>query len=201
MRTQRILLVLVLLLFLATKVGSVEGSLPLGVSFVSPNGQYSVQLEEINGAPHFVITERGTSREDNSIRMPTLLLYLHWAGDSKSFVTVEHIAKGSRGRVVYLEADKWKYVEVDPPFEGKTYHKVINLQLGSDSVHYKFVVTPLTSSWMPIEDRFCDFDVSLKTGKTSNVKWSHVSDVASLANLMQNPVYLPAMDYKGPFER
>src|SRR5438094_6209041 len=120
MNTHRILLsILVLLPWLESKAAFTEGALPLGVLFVSPDGQYSVQLEEIDRAPHFLIKTMATGQVDNSIVMPTRLLYLHWAANSKSFVTVEHIAKGSRGRVIYLEADKWRNVTGVPPLEAK----------------------------------------------------------------------------------
>jgi hypothetical protein len=128
--------------------------------------------------------------------MPTLVLYLHWVANSKAFVTVEHIAKGSYGRVVYLTGDKWKDVEVSPPLEGKKDSMVINLQLGTDNVHYKFAVTRLAPDWTPSDYSFCDLDVSLVTGKVSNVKWTHISE-AELAAIPgpDKPVCVPAMQH------
>ena len=68
---------------------------------------------------------RDARRADDSIQ-GTGPLYLHWAADSKSFVTVEHISKGSYGKVVYLADDRWLSVEVKPSFKGKMADKVIN---------------------------------------------------------------------------
>ena len=192
---------LLLLLSLGSTARSAEGPLPLGVGFPSPDGRYSVHVEEIDKLPHFVIVETGTGRVDKSIVMPTRLLYLHWAADSHAFVIVEHITQGSCGRLVYLQGDTWKDAQVDPPFPGMMFHTVVNLCLTLSSVHYKFVVTPLTSNWIRGEDRICDLDVSLNTGKMSNIKWSPVRDLASLAKLMRNPMYFPPMDYHGPRER
>ncbi len=197
----RVVLPLMLLICLQNNPAFAEGSVPLGVKFFSPDRRYSVQLEDIDGLPHYVIKTNKTGEVDNSIVMPTLLLYLHWAANSKSFVAVEHIVKGSLGRVIYRRGNKWTDVEVGPPSEGMMFKAVIYLKLGVDRVHYKFAATRLTDNWKPVDYRFCDLDVSLETGKTFDVQWTPVNDAAFLANLKQNPVYLPPMDYKGPRER
>lgn len=162
-----------------------------GVSVVSPNARYCVQLEVIDGLLRFVIKDSKTERTDDSIES-TGPLYLHWATNSKSFVTVEHISKGSYGRLVYLADDRWLSVPVKPPFKGKMNYGVINLQLETDHVHYRFTVTKLSDDWMPIDNSFCDLDVALETGEVSNVKWTSVSE-AELANIPGEPMYVPTM--------
>jgi hypothetical protein len=192
--SRTLLLVSVLLTWLAWPSFADKG-VPLGVSFVSPDGQYSVQLQELVMIPHFVIKNMGTEEVDSSLVMPTLLFYLHWAANSKSFVTVEHTAKGSYGRVVYLAGDKWKDLKVVPPFEGRMDAAVIKLQLGMDSVHYKFAVRTLARDWTPIDYWFCDLDVNLGAGKVSNVKWTPTSQAAWAATLWpRKPLYLPPME-------
>jgi hypothetical protein len=63
-----------------------------------------------------------------------------------------------------------------------------------DSVHYKFAVTKLARDWTPIDYLFCDLDVSLVTGKVSNVKWTHISEAElAAAPGPDNPVCLPPM--------
>jgi hypothetical protein len=193
MNTNRLLLLLLLLVpWLANS--SFAEPIPVRASFVSPNGRYCVQLEEIDRLPHFVIKDLETGQTDDSIVMPTLVLYLHWAANSRAFVTVEHIAKGSYGRVVYLTGDKWNDVEVGPPLEGKKDAMVTKLQLGTDTIHYKFAVTKLAPNLAPIDYSFCDLDVSLVTGKVSSVKWTHISEAEwAAAPGPDNPVCLPAM--------
>jgi len=194
MNTNRLLLLLLVLAPWLANSSFSDEPIPIGSSFVSPNDRYCVQLEEIDRLQHFVIKDLETGQTNDSIVMPTLVLYLHWAANSKAFVTVEHITKGSYGRVVYLTGDKWNDVEVSPPLEGKKDAMVINLQLGTDNVHYKFAVTSLAPDWTPIDYSFCDLDVSLVTGKVSNVKWTHMSE-AEWAAIPgpDDPVCAPAM--------
>jgi hypothetical protein len=72
--------------------------------------------------------------------------------------------------------------------------KIIDLKLGTDSVHYKFAVTKLAPDWTPIGYWFCELDVSLGTGKVSNVKWTPISQEDEREALEHDPVYLPPME-------
>ena len=164
-----------------------------GVGFVSPNGRYCVQLEVTDGFLRFVIKDTKTERVDDSIQS-TGPLYLHWASNSKSFVTVEHISKGSYGRVVYLADDRWLSAQIEPPFEGKKDFNVINLQLEPDRVHYKFAVTKLSDDWTPVDHSFCALAVSLTTGKVIDVNWTAASET-ELVNMPgpDEPVCVPPM--------
>jgi hypothetical protein len=182
-----------LLLWLITPSSAEEAVLP-GVSFLSPNGRYCVQLEVIDRSLRFVIKDTETGRIDDSI-LSTGPLYLHWSANSMSFVTVEHISKGSYGRVVYLEGDKWMNAEVNPPFKGKMDYLVINLQLDKDGVHYKFAVTKLAPDWTPIDYWLCDLDVNLRGGKISDAKWTPLSQAEWAATPgPDNPVCQPPME-------
>jgi hypothetical protein len=193
MNANRFLLVISMLFLWLIKLSSAEEAVLPGVSFLSPNGRYCVQLEVIDGSLRFVIKDTETGRIDDSI-MSTGPLYLHWAANSRSFVTVEHTSKGSYGRVVYLAGDKWLNVEVKPPFEGEMHARVIDLQLGIDSVHYKFAVTKLAPDWTPIDYLLCDLDVGLGIGKLSNIKWTPTSHGALATTLWPHePVYMPPM--------
>src|SRR5207248_4264685 len=160
----RIPLLLWALLVSSAVAGAADKLVLRGASFVSPNGRYCVQLyfEE-----SFLIRDTATGRVDTSIAS-TGVLYLHWATNSGSFVTVEHIAHGSYGRVVYLDHGQWNSVEVNPPSPSKQNATAINLEVRSDRVHYKFVVEILGSDWEPINYQFCDLDGTLQTGKISN---------------------------------
>jgi len=193
MNTTRLLLAIAMLLSgLVTPTFAEKVVLP-GDSFTSPDGRYCVQLDVTDGLLHFLIKDTKTERIDDSIQN-TGPLYLHWATDSKSFVTVEHISKGSYGRLVYLGKDRWLSVQVEPPFKGKMDYNVVNLQLEPNRVHYKFAVTKLSEDWTPIDYSFCDIDVNLATGKASNVRWIPASE-AELANAPgpDDPVCIPPM--------
>jgi hypothetical protein len=193
MNTSRLLQVILILLWCLIEPGFTEDFVAPGVGFVSPNGQYCVQLEVIDGILRLIIKDTKTQRVDDSIQS-TGPLYLHWAADSKSFVTVEHISKGSYGKVVYLADDRWLSVEVKPPFKGKMDYEVINLQLKSDRVHYKFAVTKLSEDWTPIDHSFCELEVTLANGKVTAAKWTSASE-AELVNMPgpDKPVCVPSM--------
>jgi hypothetical protein len=182
-----------MLLLALIKASLAKETVPPGVGFASPDGRYCVQLDVIDGLLRFLIKDTKTERIDDSVQS-TGPLYLHWATNSKCFVTVEHISKGSYGRVVYLGEDRWLAVQVEPPFKGKMDYVVVNLQLQPDHVHYKFAVTNLSEDWTPIDYSFCDVDVSLATGKVTNVKSTPASE-AELANAPgpDDPVCVPPM--------
>ena len=194
MNTSRFLLAIVIVILGLIKPTSAEEPVLPGVAFVSPDNRYCVQLELSDRSLRFVIKDAKTKRIDDSIQS-TGPLYLHWATNSKSFVTAEHISKRSYGRLVYLADDHWLSVQVKPPFKGKIDYGVINLQLEPDRVHYKFAVTKLSEDWTPIDYSFCDLDVALATGEISNIKRTSASE-AELANAPDEPVYVPMMAHE-----
>jgi len=194
MNTNRILLVSAVVTVGAMGLALAEESVPSGASFASPDGQHLVNVELVNGTEQLVIQFTGTEQPESSIETGTQVLYVHWALNSKSFVTVEHIVKGSRGRVVYLADKTWADVEVKPPFNGMMHYAVIELKLENSHVHYKFAVETLTPNLKPIDYWFCDVDVSLGTGHIYNVQWTPTSEMTLAASLLENPTYLPPME-------
>jgi hypothetical protein len=193
MNTSRFVLAIAMVILHLPKPTFAEDPVLPSVSFVSPDGRYCVQLDVIDGLLRFVIKDMKTERIDDSVQS-TGPVYLHWAKNSKAFVTVEHTSKGSYGRVVYLADDHWLSVQVPPRFEGKMDCSVINLQLESDRVHYKFAVRKLSADWAPIGYSFCDLDVGLETGKVSNVKWASASEAEwTNAPGPDEPVCVPRM--------
>ena len=170
-----------------------DQGVPPGLPFVSPNGLCSVELIEIDREWRYAIRNVKSGYVDNSIVMPTVLLYLHWAANSQSIVTVEHIAKGSSGRVIYLKGGKWMDVKVNPPGDGWRDFAIVNLEIGADHVHYKFVVRHIKNDGIPLDHKFCDLDVDLRTGRRSNVRWISISEQEEAATLARKPSYIPPM--------
>jgi hypothetical protein len=87
----------------------------------------------------------------------------------------KHTAKAFYGGAVYFDGDEWNSTEVVSPLDDKIYAIVINLELRSDSVHYKFAVTKLAADWKPCSYLLCNLDVSLGSGKICNVKHTPIS--------------------------
>jgi hypothetical protein len=171
-----------------------QTSIPNGLHFVSPDGRYSVELQEIDRLSRYAIEDRETGNVDRSIIMPSLLLYLHWAPNSRSIVAVEHIPHGSCGRVIYLTDDKWADVEVRPPGAELKDAVVIELNITVEYAHYRFAVRYIKPNEMPIRYAFCDLDVSLERGTILNVHWSSVSEAEWAASLERMPLYNPPRD-------
>lgn len=170
-----------------------EEGIPPGASFVSPNGKYSVELVEIDGQWRYAIKNAQTGVVDDSMVMPTVLLYLHWTADSQSIVAVEHIAKGSTGRIIYLKDGKWADVEIRPPNNGWMEYRVINLEIKTARAHFRFVVRHVKDNGIPIDHMFCDLDVDLATGEISNITWTSISEAEEAASLAREPTYIPPM--------
>jgi hypothetical protein len=167
-----------------------------GTRFVSPNGRYSVELTESKADKllHFTIKDLETGRVSNKIVMPTVLLYLHWSANSQAIITVEHIAHGSYGRIIRLNQGMWRSSEVRPPKTAMSDTKIVNLEVGSNDAHFKFVVRDLNDKSMPIGHRICDINVSLASGRFSHVKCSRVSSSVAAATALQEASYRPVMN-------
>jgi hypothetical protein len=166
-----------------------------GTRFVSPDGRYSVELTEnkVDRLLHFVIKDFQTGHVSDKIVMPTALLYLHWSANSQAIVTVEHIAHGSYGRIIHFKRGTWRSIEIKPPSTGMSDVMVVNLEIRSNYVHFKFAVRDLNDNNVPIRHRVCDIDVSLTSGRFSNVKCVYVSPSLGAITARQEPSYQPAM--------
>jgi hypothetical protein len=168
-------------------------SIPFDARFVSPDDSHAVDFVMIDREWHFRITDVRTGQADDSIVMPSLVLYLRWAHNSRSFVTVEHIAGGSYGRVVRLQDNKWTSLEVTPPGDSMMSFRVIDLQIKGDRVHFRFSVDYEKGNGIPFYYTFYDVNVELGTGKVFNTKWSPISQAEWLASLKREPSYTPRM--------
>jgi hypothetical protein len=170
-----------------------EKSIPIGLSIASPDRRYSVELTETEGQSRYAIRNLKTGYVDNSIVMPTVLLYLHWAADSQSIVAVEHIPKGSCGRGMYLQKGKWSDIVVRPPGQKWMDSAVVSLKIKSNHVHYRFAVRYIGSNGMPIDYKLCDLDVNLQTGQAFNLKSTSIPQTEFEAILARKPSYVPPM--------
>jgi hypothetical protein len=171
-----------------------QEKIPADAVFVSPDGRYSVGLQEIDGLTRFAIKDATTGGTDNSIVMPSLLLYLHWAPNSRAIITVEHIPHGSCGRVIYLNNNKWNDAEIRPPVKSWIDSTVTNLKTTQDRAHFRFAVRYIKANGLPFDYKFCDLDVNLQSGQVSNVTWTSSSQEEHAASLARKPIYSPPMD-------
>jgi hypothetical protein len=168
-------------------------SIPFSSRFVSPDGSRSIDFVMIDKEWHFRITDLRNRQVDDSIVMPSLILYLGWASNSHAFVTVEHIAGGSYGRVVCLNENKWISSEVIPPGNSMMNFRVITLTMQQDRVHFRFAVDYEEGNGTPVYYTFCEIDVELGTARILNTTSSSISRAEWLASLKRQPSYSPAM--------
>jgi hypothetical protein len=183
-----------LALVLADEEAFSAKSIPFDARFVSPDGGQTVDFVMIDREWHFRISDSRTGHVEDSIVMPSLVLYLRWASNSRAFVTVEHIAGGSYGRIVYLKDGKWTNVEVVPPDDSMKSFSVISLTLQESHVHFKLSVDYEKGNGIPTHFMFYDVDFELDTGKILDAKWTAISHSEWLASLKREPSYVPAMD-------
>lgn len=182
-------------IFLWLTLDVLTASVLPGTLFTSPNGRYSVELTENKSDKllHFVIKDVQTGDVSNRIVMPTALLYLHWSASSTAFVTVEHLAHGSYGRIISFKGGTWRTVEIRPPDTARSDVKITNLEILNNDVHVRFAVRDLNEDNVPIRHRVCDIDVSLSSGQFSNVKCIPVSATLGAAIARERPSYQPPM--------
>jgi hypothetical protein len=159
------------------------------VRFVSPDRRYAVNLVTIDKERHFRITDIRTGQIDDSIAMPTLVNYLRWVPDSRSFITVEHIAGGSYGRVVYLKDDRWFSLEVTPPGDAMMDFTVTSIRMKENLVHFRLVMDYEKGNGIPFWYAFYDVDVGLSKGDTRNETWTPISRAEWLKSLKRAPSY------------
>jgi|tagenome__1003787_1003787.scaffolds.fasta_scaffold19907017_2 hypothetical protein len=171
-----------------------QRSIPQGVPFASPNGRYSVELQEIDRLSYYAIKDTKSGDIDRSIIMPSLVLYLHWASNSQAIVAVEHVPHGSRGRVVYVTDSQWADIEVRPPGKELMDSAVVGVTIKPDHVHYRFAIRYIQPNGMPIRYAFCDLDVSFETRGSSNIRWTPTNQAEWAASLEQKPAYNPSME-------
>ena len=188
------ILVLVYAAALVCANEEVSASIPFNSRFVSSDGSYVVDFVVIDKEEHFRITDLKTGRVDDSIVMPSLVLYLRWTSNSRAFVTVEHIAGGSYGRVVCLKDNKWTSLEVMPPGDSMMNFTVVTLEIKGDFVHFRLSVDYEKGNGIPFSYMFYDSDVQLQTCKPCNLQWTPISRSKWLTSLKLNPIYSPSMD-------
>jgi hypothetical protein len=121
-----------------------------GQIFPSPDGNFSVQLAQVDGNEVLSIKNSKTGIIDNSqsVQLPPVF-EMTWTGDAQSIVTVGHIAGGSQATVYHFNG-AWSEIDIAPD-DGAAYD-VIGLQIGRSSVavSYKVIVHVTKSNGAPM---------------------------------------------------
>jgi len=138
-------------------------------NFSSPDGRFVIRVDYTDDRGlYYVIRDRLGGRTDKSIDFFSRLLWLKWAPDSRTFVTVDHIAGGTIARVMHYQSGRWCVHEVEVPSEDMSNSRVLGVSFEDKVVHlsYKFQHTDKHGP----NDGFglCHFDVDVASGNTSH---------------------------------
>jgi hypothetical protein len=100
------------------------------------------------------------------------VLAFNWTGDSKTVVTVEHLAGGSEAVLIHLDDGQWRRFEIDP-VDDYDAAAVIGLIIRDHSVSVKYRLRKRE------DQRFqfyvCSFDVDSATHNRTNEKVKRIS--------------------------
>lgn len=142
--------------------------MPTNKAIVSPDQRFAAKLaDDQQGNIHIVDNSSGVTQKVRSFRP---LLSLKWSGDSKSLVTIEHLAGGSQTAIIHFDGDKWTRSEVDPIAETPPYHHytVIKQEVGWDAIRVTYKVTDEKGNGVPFGYYICSFTVDAATGARKN---------------------------------
>ena len=173
-----------LFLFSGFAVSS-ENDLPKQKDFRSPDGRFSVNLVENDRQKYFSITDEKTGAVDSSVKMPTVLLFLEWAANSKAFVAVEHIARGSYAQIFFFHG-KWHAQSFEPPGSSMIY-SVVQVGLNSDQITLKYGVTKQNDVGYPVSYFVYTVSANMNDGRKLAEKWLEISQDELIELLDQRP--------------
>lgn len=148
--------------------------------FTSPDKRFTVQLVS-DDRYKFKITDNKTGKVDQSVEMITLLFSLNWTGDSKTIVTVEHIAKGSITQIIHFSNNKWSSFLVEPP-DNIGHYSVLKQEIGMNTVNLTYKATKEKDNGSIIGFYTCKFDIDPATGAVTHVV-THDIDESTYASL------------------
>jgi len=178
----------ILFVLLGLRLAIAGESISQGEIFKSPDGLYSVRLAEVDGTKRFIISNKKDIVVDNSIFMPTILLRLSWNVDSRSFLTVEHIAGGDYARLIYVESGKWAVNQYGPSGKGIMKYSITELLMKPDRIFIRYVISDQNEIGHTIGNRFCEFNIDLKTKQKRDERCGPISKADLVKELSKNAV-------------
>ena len=136
-----------------------------------PNGELSAAYS----GGSLKIRHKLTGRLYPTVRVLTPLLSLKWTGDSKTIVTIEHIAGGSCAALVHFDGKAWRRHDADPAGGPYNHIEVLNQEIGNDSVRITFAAD-LRRKGTTFAYFICAFDVNPATNVRSNETRKEVTE-------------------------
>lgn len=141
-----------------------------GATVTSPDGRFTARLtEEDAHGLNLAITDSRTPATERA-RIGTPLLSMRWTFDSRTIVSIEHLAGGSQLALLHFYESGWKRIEVIPPNGLEGHFEVIRQQMHRDSVTVTYKVTKEKPNGAVASAFTCSFDVDAASGRISQLR-------------------------------
>jgi hypothetical protein len=137
----------------------------------SPNGEFSAAYS----GGSIRIRNNLTGRFYPKVPVLTPLLSLKWTRDSKTIMTIEHIAGGSCAVLVHFDGKTWRRYDPDPPGGSYNHIEVLSQEIGQSGARITFAANVRRKG--PTFAHFiCAFDINADTNALSNQTRKEVTE-------------------------
>lgn len=137
----------------------------------SPNGEFSAAYL----GRSIRIRNNLTQRLYPTVPVLTPLLSLKWTGDSKTIVTIEHIAGGSSAALVHFNGKAWRRYDAGPSGGPYNHIEVLKQEIGKDGARITFVADERRKG-TTFAYFICAFDINAETNARSNETRKEVTE-------------------------
>lgn len=105
----------------------------------------------------------------------TPLLSIKWTRDSKTIVTIEHLAGGSCAALVHFDGKTWRRHQADPPGGPYNHIEVLSQEIVQDGVRIAFAAD-VRRKGTTFEHFICAFDINAETNARSKETRKEVTE-------------------------
>lgn len=137
----------------------------------SPNGEVSAAYS--GGALR--IRNNLTGRFYPEVPVLTPLLSMKWTGDSKTIVTIEHIAGGSCAALVHFDGKTWRRYDADPSGGPYNHIEVLSQEIGENGARITFAAN-VRRKGTTFAHFIIAFDINAATNAVSNEMRKEVTE-------------------------
>lgn len=167
--------ILICLSFLFSTLGFASGAGRKEMAFNdwvgSPNGELSAAYS----GRSIRIRDNVTGRVYPEVPVLTPLLSLKWTRDSKTIVTIEHIAGGSCAALVHFDGKTWRRYDADPSGGPYDHIEVLSQEIGQDRARITFAANVRRPGTI-FAHFICAFDINAETNARSNETRKEVTE-------------------------
>lgn len=116
-----------------------------------------------------------TGRLYPKVSVLTPLLSLKWTRDSKTIITIEHMAGGSCAALVHFDGKAWRRYDAEPPGGPYNHIEVLSQEIGEDGARITFAAD-VRRKGTTFAYFICAFDINAETNARSNETRKEVTE-------------------------